>query len=249
MQLVRGRVKMSPNPSGRALPEHDRFLEQVLGVRRPPASNRPGPSAPASRGAAADSTRRFLERLKTLTPDLKRALATPGPRAEELRRRTAEMQSLAGRKEFAPAFEALDRVQALVEQVLAGGGGLSGKGAAAWRDGKGRADAQLRELCDELRATENAVLADIADRMGQVMSRFRAGLTAALAAFEAAAGDDRRSAYDRAAKIIQEYRDYVAAEKLIAAADTNPLGVTVDVGATLLGALDAVQADIDAAMR
>jgi hypothetical protein len=87
---------------------------QAAAAETPPAAP---PAPPAA--DSAEAMNRFTTRFKALQPDILKAIVTKTPPGEEIKQRAAEAGTLAGKKNFEQAHQALDAVESLLKKLPA----------------------------------------------------------------------------------------------------------------------------------
>ena len=120
------------------------------------------------------------------------------------------------------------------------------KSAQVWADAKDAVDQQLEGLYGLLKKTGLPVLIEVAAEIESVLANFRTGLITSLINFDSAAGQAKETARAEALKSVADYKARLTTDKHVLAADKNPFGVSITVGATLGAALDRLQRQLAA---
>jgi hypothetical protein len=120
---------------------------QVAGVTpAPPPQQAAGQPAPAAQIEAAH----FMDRLKTLLPDIQKAEAAGHPLSPEIKLRASEVQVFARMQDFVQGNSVLDKIEGLVKRVLVT------PPATPAADGPARFTARLRAILPDLAKAEAA---------------------------------------------------------------------------------------------
>jgi hypothetical protein len=224
----------------------DAGFDEDEGAPPPPP---PGPPpAPRQRGVGE-----FTTRLKFLTPQVQKALQAGTADGDRIRQLLAQINALAGAKDFGKAHALLDQLGPLVDKaVLASPTRKSRVGLAkarlAWDEAKKKVRAQITSL-------QKAVVAEHADaegaagvkRLQEVLGYFNKGLTAALDdLYNAAQPEDEARLTQTAADIAQEYLRFTTESPLVQHVQENPYEVEIGVQAELTPALRLVLAQLEA---
>jgi hypothetical protein len=207
-----------------------------------------GAPAPQKRGAGEYATR-----LKFLTPQVQKALQAGTADSTRIRQLLAEVNALAGAKDYTRAHALLDQLGPLVDKaVLAAPTKASRVGLAkarlAWDEAKKKVRAQITTL-------QKALVAEHADaegaagvkRLQEVLGYFNKGLTAALDdLYNAAQPEEKARLTQTAADIAQEYLRFTAESPLVQHVQENPYEVEIGVQTELTPALRLVLAQLEA---
>ncbi len=225
-------VEINVDPSLEAEPEEDADSTQspTVAAAEPPAS----PPAPLD----AAGCRRQLAVL------IGRIAAAAGGDAA----RKAALVALATQgndslkaNDLAAATGFIARLQGLLD----GGGTGAAPGdpplLPIWIAAKDDADQQLASLYSILKQSGMPVLNEVAEEIEAVLENFRVGLLTALMNHDRAAGLAKDAARAAAMRTVTDYRNRLAADKHVVAADTNPFGVPISLRETLGTALSRLQ--------
>lgn len=196
---------------------------------------------------AADEGLAFNQRLATLMPRIKVALATPGTVAAGLKLKVSEAGEHARKKRFEQANALLDEAEHMLR--------TPGKAAfddqafqqrwarvrTAWPDALEDVNAQLSRLGKALRATGEPLGQQIADQgLSALTGRLRVGLQAALVDLESARPHQRAAAAGRARAAAQSMQRFLDTDPVLPLLESNPFGVMLTVRSRLTVALRAI---------
>jgi hypothetical protein len=116
---------------------------------------------------AGDTAARFTARLKAMLPDLQKAQTANHPLSPEVKTRIGEGQTLAQHKDFGQANAVLDKLEALVKQVLAVPGAVPVSQTVTVEIAKPDVVAELAEKTDKLAALRRSLQHELGHVLGQ----------------------------------------------------------------------------------
>ncbi len=220
----------------------------------------PGPTAgrPAPQGGPASADQlAYAQRLKKVRDRLMQALKAQHPEATKLRGLIGFSSEKAAAKDFAAAGKALDMIDKLLgdvpfvasaaEPAAADGGAAPGRAGGPWRPlspiweaASESAIDQTTSLVIRMRELEDTQLDRMADDLLERVQDALEAIDDVLDELDGASPEERIEITAEALALIRQQQSRLSADRLITAADTNPLGVRMTLGKTLGGALDEI---------
>ncbi len=161
--------------------------------------------------------------------------------------RTKEMVALAQQAGAALKAGEADRAGELIERLRAAvSAGAPRAGVLGiWRDARDETGAQLGQLQDAMKNSGLSLFERIADRgLNSITETRLVSLQAGLMEVDAAQGEARDKALEKASAAISEMRDFLNTNPVLPLLEANPLKIPLTLRATLGKALD----DIDRAL-
>jgi hypothetical protein len=209
--------------------------------------------APGAAPGATEAGAAFKARLTALLPALADAAKQGRPGASEAKAKATEAGLSAGKRDFVRAGALLDEV----EMMLGAGEPLAPAGEASmaaprslapiWQAASDDVIDQLTDLFVQMRKLAEPELDRMADALLDVVNDYLTDLDDVLTEYDKAAAEDRATMTAEALDFVRASRRDIASDRLIKAADTNPLGAKLSIGKTMIGALDEVAAAFEAA--
>lgn len=223
----------------------DDGVENVGDVPPPPAPPPPPPQA------TANPSRDLQAAMNKLTPRIKVAVAAHPDRKADVLGPVAGFQTRLKVGEFDNARELLDAVSALLDELGAEVEELPAvpgdfldawpPARAAWSAGSDKVDAQIAQLQNALRGSDDDELKEIGNAgLNAVTGGFKVPLMAIMRDLDAASGPTPE-AIAKALKIVEGFQVHLDADERVEACDENPFNVPVSIRGTLLPALAAME--------
>lgn len=219
------------------------IFEQETALDDDAAAMTPGVQAPAD-----DPLHAFTTRLKAFLPLL--AAAGDSPQAQAAKRLAGEAGVQARNGDFAAAQDRLGEAERALGAAAAATGGTSARTYAPlvplWDTTSEAVVEQASTLVVELRKLDEPELDRMADDLLAAIERLLTPVAELVEDFDAF-GDTVRPEYaPDALRQVEAIRVELDRNRLIAAADENPLGVPLHIGRTLRMALDDIAAVLHA---
>ncbi|MBL8363470.1 MAG: hypothetical protein JNN18_23495 [Rubrivivax sp.] len=205
-------------------------------------------AAPGAQTPATDPLHAFTTRLKAFLPLL--AAAGNTPQAQAAKRLAGEAGVQARNGDFAAAQERLGEAEHLLGAAAATTGDTSVRTYAPlmplWDTASEAAVEQASALVVELRKLDEPELDRMADDLLAAIERLLAPVAELVEDFDAFEDPERPEYAPDALRQVEAIRVDLDRNRLIAAADENPLGVPLHIGRTLRTALDDIAAVLQA---
>jgi sulfite reductase alpha subunit-like flavoprotein len=194
---------------------------------------------------------RYQARLKALFPGLQAALTQRLGDTAKMQKVAEFAREKAAVTQYEVALQALDALEKLLQaarqtstaQTIEPGAPLT----PIWTAAKERMDEQLSALQLAMRRFGDPGLDEIATKMADSLANYRSTLIAALMSYDRATEATREPLRQRASDVVRSYRERLATDTDVAAADDNPFKLKLDMRSTLDGALDRIAAALQQA--
>ena len=115
-----------------------------------------------------------------------------------------------------------------------------------WNDAADAAIDQVMALVVEMRKVDEPELERMADDLLDTLNDYLVGVNDVLDEYDGLSGEQRAEFAAEALGVVQDNRHDITNDPLIAAADSNPFGLSVRLGKTLGAALDEIEAAFQA---
>jgi hypothetical protein len=216
-------------------------------------SNGGGAAAP---GGESPEHQELMAAMTRLTPMIQQAVAAHPERRQELLGALAGFQRMMAGTQYAQAKEALVQVGRLLQALKTEAGAASRPAPGAARPAKVPAhplmpiwDTASENVVDQagtliaaLRRFRDAELDRMADDLVQTLNALLADVDEALEEYDRLDGSERAANAAEARDFLRSQQREVASDRLIRAADHNPLELKLNIAATLDKALDEIAA-------
>lgn len=205
--------------------------------------------------ASVDAAAAFSERLRTLMPVIKDALANGNSQSDAIKQQVGQAGALAKEKNFVQAHQLLDAVESLLKTGAPNTAPTTGnqspspqfsqlweQAKLAWQDALEVLDGQLEKLRQVLIGENDSELKDIAEfGLNAMTAGYRVPLQAAILDLDRATGDAKAKCASALQEHVREFRDHIDTDERVEACDNNPFNVPVTIRATLDPALEQME--------
>jgi hypothetical protein len=215
-----------------------------------------GGGGAAAQAGESPEHQELMAAMTRLTPAIQQAVAAHPERRQEILGVLGGFQRMLAGAQYAQAKEALVQVGRLLQALKTAAGAASGPASGAAKPAKVPAhplmpiwDTASENVVDQagtliaaLRRFRDAELDRMADDLVQTLNALLADVDEALEEYDRLDGEERAANAAEARDFLRSQQREVASDKLIRAADHNPLELKLNIGATLDKALDEIAA-------